>query len=121
MAKVLIIEDEEITRTVIKKIVHDLGHETVEAVNGHDGIEKISTEKPDVVLTDLVMPEMDGTLMLSLLHVIHSRENVIVVSANLQNAIKEQLRELGVSSFFGKPPDKEELADAINEILNKEK
>ena len=119
MAKVLIIEDEEITRTVIKKIVHDLGHESVEAVNGHDGIGKISTERPDVVLTDLIMPEMDGELMLSFLHLTHLHKNVIVVSANLQNPIKEKCLEMGVFRFLDKPPDKQKIGDAIEEILNK--
>ncbi len=119
MAKVLVIEDEQITRTVIKKIVNDLGHETVEAVNGHDGIEKINTENPDVVLTDLVMPEMDGELMLSFLHLTQLHKNVIVVSANLQNSIKEKCLEMGVFRFIDKPPDKKKIGEAIEEILNK--
>ncbi len=121
MAKILVIDDAKFMRTVIKKIVHELGHETIEAVNGQEGLEKISTERPDVVLTDLIMPKMDGELMLSFLHFTHLHENVIVISANLQDAIKEQLRVLGVSKFFAKPPDKEALGEANDQILNKGK
>jgi CheY-like chemotaxis protein len=121
MAKVLVIDDAKFMRTVIKKIVLELGHETVEAANGREGLEKINIEKPDIVLTDIIMPEMDGTELLTLLRDLHLDGNVIVISANIQNAIKEQCLGLGVSRFFGKPPDKEGLGKAIDEILNKGK
>ncbi len=121
MAKVLIIDDAKFMRRVIKKIVVELGHETIEAANGREGIEKINAEKPDIVLTDIIMPQMDGTEMIALLHEVHLDGNIIVISANIQDAIKEQCRGLGVSQFFKKPPDKAELKDAIDELLSKGK
>ncbi len=64
---------------------------------------------------------MDGTEMISLLHEVHLDGNIIVISANIQDAIKEQCLDLGVSQFFKKPPDKAELGEAIEEILSKGK
>lgn len=121
MAKILVIDDAKFMRTVIKKIVHELGHETIEAVDGREGLERINAERPDVVLTDIIMPEMDGPEMLAFLRNVHLEENIIVISANLQDAIKEQLLDLGVSYFFGKPPGKEKLRIAIDQLLNKKK
>ena len=118
MAKILVIDDAKFMRTVIKKIVRELGHEPVEAANGREGLEKINAERPDIVLTDIIMPEMDGPEMLTFLRDVHLEANVIVISANIQDAIKDQCLDLGVSRFFGKPPDKEALAKAIDEILN---
>lgn len=118
MAKILVIDDAKFMRTVIKKIVRELGHEPVEAANGREGLEKINSERPDIVLTDIIMPEMDGPEMLTFLRDVHLDANVIVISANIQDAIKDQCLDLGVSRFFGKPPDKEELGKAIDEILN---
>ncbi len=120
MAKVLVIDDAKFMRTVIKKIVHELGHETIEAANGREGLERINAERPDVVLTDIIMPEMDGTELIAFLREVHLEENIIVISANIQHAIKEQCRDLGVSRFFNKPPDKTKLGEAIDQILKKE-
>ncbi|MBC8555476.1 MAG: response regulator, partial [Candidatus Brocadiales bacterium] len=61
MAKILIIDDAKFTRTMLKKMITEFGHETIEAGNGREGLEKITSEDPDLVLTDILMPEMEGT------------------------------------------------------------
>ncbi len=119
MAKILVIDDAKFTRTMLKKMLAELGHETIEAENGREGLEKISSEAPDIVLTDILMPEMEGTELLALLRETNMDVNVIVISANIQDTVKDQCMNLGVSEFFGKPPDKEKLKKAIEGILNK--
>lgn len=119
MAKVLIIDDAKFTRTMLKKMMSEFGHETIEAENGKEGLEKICSEAPDVVLTDILMPEMEGTELLTLLRETKMDVKVIVISANIQNTVKDQCMNLGVSEFFSKPPDKEKLKEAIEKILNK--
>ncbi len=119
MAKILVIDDAKFTRTMIKKIVAEFGHEIIEAVNGREGLEKITSEEPDLVLTDILMPEMEGTELLILLRETNMDVKVIVVSANIQDTVRDQCMNLGVSEFFSKPPDKEKLKEAIEKILNK--
>ncbi len=121
MAKVLIIDDAKFTRTMLKKMMAEFGHETIEAENGKVGLEKICSEAPDIVLTDILMPEMDGTELLTLLRETKMDVKVIVISANIQNTVKDQCMNLGVSEFFSKPPDKEKLKKAIENILIKGK
>ena len=119
MAKILIIDDAKFTRTMLKKMIAEFGHETIEAENGKVGLEKICSEEPDIVLTDILMPEMEGTELLALLRETKMDVKVIVISANIQETIKDQCMNLGVSEFFSKPPDKEKLKEAIEKILNK--
>jgi CheY-like chemotaxis protein len=119
MAKILIVDDAKFTRTMLKKMVVEFGHETIEAGNGREGLEKITSEEPDLVLTDILMPEMEGTELLELLRETNMDVNVIVISANIQDTVKDRCMNLGVSEFFGKPPDKEKLKQAIEKILSK--
>jgi YesN/AraC family two-component response regulator len=69
---------------MLKKMVVEFGHETIEAGNGREGLEKITSEEPDLVLTDILMPEMEGTELLELLRETNMDVNVIVISANIQ-------------------------------------
>ncbi len=119
MAKILVIDDAKFTRTMLKKMIAEFGHETIEAANGREGLEKITSEEPDLVLTDILMPEMEGTELLKLLRETNMDVKVIVISANIQDTVKDQCINLGVSEFFSKPPDKEKLKAAIEGLLNK--
>jgi CheY-like chemotaxis protein len=119
MAKILVIDDAKFTRTMIKRMLVEFGHETIEAENGREGLEKITSEDPDLVLTDILMPEMEGTELLALLRETNMDVKVIVISANIQDTVRDQCMNLGVSEFFGKPPDKEKLKMAIEGLLNK--
>ena len=119
MAKILIVDDAKFTRTMLKKMIVEFGYETIEAGNGREGLEKITSEEPDLVLTDILMPEMEGTELLALLRETNMDVKVIVISANIQDTVKDQCMNLGVSEFFGKPPDKEKLKNAIEGLLNK--
>ncbi len=119
MAKILIIDDAKFTRTMLKKMMDEFGYETIEAENGKVGLEKICSEAPDIVLTDILMPEMEGTELLTLLRETKMDVKVIVVSANIQDTVRDQCMNLGVSEFFSKPPDKEKLKEAMEKILNK--
>ena len=121
MAKVLIIDDAKFTRTMLKRIIAEFGHETIEASNGREGLDKICSAQPDIVLVDIHMPEMDGVELLSVLRETHTDVPVIVISADVQDITKDKCIDLGVSDFFNKPPDKGKLKIAIEKILNKGK
>src|SRR3989344_535685 len=60
MAKILIVEDEEFLRGVLNQKLQKEGYETIEAVDGESGVKKVSEEKPDLVLLDLILPSIDG-------------------------------------------------------------
>jgi two-component system, chemotaxis family, protein-glutamate methylesterase/glutaminase len=60
MVKVLIIDDSAFQRKILSNIPNDLGHDETTEENGKMGIERSSAKKPDVLITDLLMPEYDG-------------------------------------------------------------
>ncbi len=117
MAKVLIVDDSMFSRSMIKKVVKKVGHESIEAGNGREGLEKIIDEKPDIVFTDLLMPEMDGIGLLESVKEKNLGIPVVVVSANVQDTVRQQCLELGATEFFNKPPDKEKLQKYLEEYL----
>ena len=67
MAKILIIDDAGFSRHMLGRIVGAVGHQIIEAENGEEGLTKILEEKPDLVLSDLLMPVMSGEELLAVL------------------------------------------------------
>ena len=58
--RVLVVEDQEDNRTILRDLLTSVGFEVLEAVNGVEGIEAAARERPDLILMDIQMPEMDG-------------------------------------------------------------
>ncbi len=117
MVKVLIVDDSMFSRSMIKKIVKEIGHEAIEAANGQEGLKRIIEEKPDIVLTDLLMPEMDGMELLSVVKEKNLGVPVIVLTANIQDTVRQQCLEFGAIEFINKPPDKEKLKKYLEECI----
>ena len=78
--KILVIDDERVLRSCLRYYLEDFGYDIIEAENGREGLEKIEAEKPDVVLTDLRMPEVDGLDVLKKSKELYPDLPVIVVS-----------------------------------------
>lgn len=60
MATVLVIDDRETNRKVLSTLLRHTGHQVLEAINGQDGLSKAHSMHPDLIITDLLMPVMDG-------------------------------------------------------------
>ncbi len=119
MTKVLIVDDSMFSRSAVKKVIKRLGHETIEAANGREGLKKIIDEKPDIVFTDLLMPEMDGIELLTSVKEKNLGVPVVVVSANVQNSVRQQCNELGALEFLNKPPGEENIRRCLESCLAK--
>jgi two-component system response regulator (stage 0 sporulation protein F) len=64
MATILIIDDEEIIRVLLRSALEEVGYEVTEAANGREGLELYRRRPADLVITDIIMPELDGLDML---------------------------------------------------------
>jgi len=112
--KVLIIEDEYEIRDLIKGILSNEGYTVDEAKTGREGFEKIKKFKPDVVITDLKMPDVDGYHMLfDIIHNLGLDLKIIVVSAYFAPHHIEMCERLGVDVFIKKPFTPDEILKAI--------
>jgi len=109
--KILIVDDELVSREKMVKLIQSLGHEILVATNGFEGWETWEAERPKIVITDWNMPQMDG---LEFCRKIRSEENedytyIIIVTSktDIQDVIKGM--EAGADDYIAKPFNKDEL------------
>jgi len=120
--KLLLIEDDPIVRESLSMYLEECGYDIVEAEDGEMGLARFSVEKPDLVISDLKMPHLDGLTVLEALSEFNSDTPFIVVSGagKMQEAVKA-LR-LGAHDYFVKPiADLELLECSIERALEQRK
>ena len=110
-AKILVVDDEAIIRDSLRDWLIDVGHQVFAAENGHQALQIIQKEKPEIVITDLVMPGIDGLELLRRAKQISPDVQVIIITAygSVPTAI-QAMRE-GAYDYIEKPfcPEKAEL------------
>ncbi|MDJ0687236.1 MAG: response regulator [Xenococcaceae cyanobacterium MO_188.B32] len=118
--KVLVVDDIFDNRHLLIQYLQPLGFELAEAENGRHGLTVAETFKPDVILLDALMPEMDGLEMLQQLrqHSQLKETKVIFVSANSQFAEKLQISRLEFEDFLSKPVDFNKLLQSLQTHLH---
>jgi two-component system chemotaxis response regulator CheY len=103
MPKVLVADDALFTRKVLREILEADGCEVVEASNGKDAVEKFRLERPDLVLLDVSMPDMDGLTALRAIKEVDGNAKVVMVSAMGQTSTVKEALKLGACDFIVKP------------------
>jgi len=118
--KILIIDDEEDTRSIASMSLGLLGgDQVVEASSGKEGLKKAAEELPDVIILDLVMPEMDGAETLTNLRKNPVTEKIPVIFLTVKGKFDEfdRLKGLGALAVLTKPFDPTRLSGQIQDIL----
>lgn len=112
--KVLIADDSAFMRKVLKDILQNIGFtDFVEAENGNDALAKYKSEKPGLVLLDVIMPEKDG---LQVLKEIGTQVKVMIISAVGQGSMIEEAKLYGAVDYIVKPFDKEAVEAKIKNL-----
>lgn len=120
MARVLVIDDDEEHRTLIKAMLVGVGHEVEVALDGAEGLRLFGQRTPDVVLTDINMPGLDGHDVISALRVQDARVPIIAISGGSAVAKDElllQASKLGASEVIMKPFEFRQLVGAVQRAL----
>ncbi len=114
--KILIVDDSAFARQFIKKVIMENcpGVECVFAASGEEGYEVFLAEKPDFVVTDLLMPGIGGQAMIRQIRQKDPQSRIIVVSSDVQRAIRAEVSDLGVLRFINKPISDENRAEFIS-------
>jgi len=122
MAKILVIEDEEYIRENIQDILSLEHFETLTAANGAIGLELARQETPDLIVCDIMMPEMDGYGVLERLRKTENTATipVIFLTAKADRSNQRRGMELGASDYLTKPFTPSELLKAISTQLEKQ-
>jgi len=114
VAKILIVDDCPITRAIIGDFLQLSGHQVAgEAENQAQALAAYAAQKPDLVTLDLSMGEEDGFAVLRALLAVDPKAKVVVVSANTQADIYEQLIAQGARGFVPKPFSADALASGV--------
>lgn len=117
MSCILIVDDAVFMRMKCKKLLVDNGYEVVEAGTGVDAIEVYKVKKPDAVLLDITMPDMDGLTALKELKQLDPNVRVAMVTAMGQQTIVLEALKSGARDFVLKPFEAERVLVAVRKLL----
>ncbi len=118
MTYILIVDDAAFARRMLRKILQLDGYEILEASNGKEGLEMIRNRTPDCVLTDILMPDVDGFAFLEILQTEGIIVPTIIITADIQDTTRERGLELGAVGFLNKPIKESELRQAVRQACD---
>jgi len=117
MTKILIVDDAEFLRVRISKMLTGDGFEVIEADNGLKAVDTYKSEKPDLVLMDITMPEMDGLSALKEIRAFDSGAKVVMLTALGQESVVLEAIKSGAKDFVVKPFERDRVLNAIQKLI----
>lgn len=118
MAKILTVDNEPDTVELVKAILEKDGHEVITALSGKEGLEKKKEEKPDLVLLDVMMPDLSGWDVYARIRKENNNVKVAFLSViEISDDRKNKLLEEGLSDYILKPFTPEELTERVKAIV----
>jgi two-component system chemotaxis response regulator CheY len=117
VAKVMVVDDAAFMRLRACKVLQDNGHEVVQAENGADAVRQYAEHRPDAVLMDITMPEMDGLAALKEIKKIDPAARIAMVTAMGQQAIVMEALRAGAKDFVLKPFQPDRVLGALQKLL----
>lgn len=121
MAAILVIDDDSVVRHLLKEMLETAGHTVAVAMNGRDGLNSLSEAEPDLVITDIFMPEKDGFETVWEIHKDHPGIKVIAISGggHCQNAdLLSHIKRFGANAILKKPVMMADLLTTVESVLN---
>ncbi len=119
MARVMAVDDDHVIRGLLEVNLEMEGHEVVTAVDGREALEKVAHERPDLILLDVMMPNINGWQVAESLKADAATREVPIVflSARAMEADVRKGRDLGVTNYVTKPFDPIDLMDLVGRLL----
>ncbi len=117
--KILIIDDEKHIAEAIKLNLRMLGHDVLHAINGLEGLKFYSEYNPQLVIVDLMMPEIDGFGVITEIRKRDAKIPILVISAKEQVKEKIKCLSLGVDDYLSKPFDLDEFLLRVDRLLTR--
>jgi CheY-like chemotaxis protein len=124
MPKILVIDDDPSIVTMLKKMLERAGYEVDIASNGSEGLEKIESSPPDLLVTDIVMPEKEGLELIFYLRKKNPRLKIIAISGGGRfnyDGYLTSAKHLGADMIFQKPLVHKEFIQAVTDLIHTEK
>ncbi|MEL7038850.1 MAG: PAS domain S-box protein [Cyanobacteria bacterium J06592_8] len=117
--KILVVDDRWDNRSILFNMLEPLGFQVIEATHGEEGIQKALLHRPDIVITDLVMPQVDGFEMTRQLRQIpeFKQTKIVATSASVFSLDRQKSQESGCDAFVPKPLQLEDLLETLQALL----
>lgn len=119
MAKILIVDDEETIRGVVKKCLEQAGQEVIEASEGEEALRLQAECEADLIITDLVMPGLNGSELIRRIRREYPKTRIIVISGFGGESYANGASELRADKILEKPFNLMELLKAVEDVLTK--
>ncbi len=121
MAKVLVVEDNEMNRDMLSRRLQRRGYEVVVSVDGEDGVSKARSESPDIILMDMDLPVLDGWAATQMLKASPESQSipVIALTAHAMAGDREKALDAGCDDYDTKPVEFARLIQKIETLLGK--
>jgi CheY-like chemotaxis protein len=120
--EILIVDDDRIVRMILSETLSQGGFTNIlTATNGVEAIAMIKQHKPDLVITDMMMPGMDGFQMIQEIKNDASLKDISVIVLTSREEMKELITMTEVPYFITKPFEKEKVLETVREVLNSER
>lgn len=113
MKRILVVDDENAIREMLKRFLSKKGYEVFEADNGDDAVRIVKEKDPLIVLLDIRMPNADGVDVLTRIKEVKKDVGVIMITAVSETAIAERCMELGAFDYITKPISLQYLEECL--------
>jgi CheY-like chemotaxis protein len=118
---ILIVEDYEDSRTMLKFLLESWGYKVVEAENGREAIERVEQKLPDLILMDMSLPEVDGLSATRKIKKLANAEKIPIICVTAHgHYYEEKAKEAGCKTVVPKPIDFEILEKIISQYLKED-
>lgn len=120
MARILLIDDDALTRNVLRQMLERAGHEVVETCHGREGLRRYRDMPADLVITDILMPEQEGLETIRELRRLAPAVKIIAISGGSPRVMQDFLplaEKLGAQRVLRKPIRRQELLATVRALL----
>ncbi len=118
IASVLIVDDAAFSRRMLRKYLEAEGYQVLEATNGQQALEIVQQHQPNCILTDLLMPDVNGFQLLQILRDQGWTIPIAVITADIQDSSRQRGVELGAARFINKPVKEDEVRQTVRQLLH---
>ena len=118
MAKILLVDDSNLSRSMLRSMLEPLGHDIIEVSDGTAAIERYSIDRPDLVLLDLVMTGLHGLEVLAKIKELDANARVVIATADIQSSTETLAKAGGACNLITKPFQVGQVRDAVREALD---
>lgn len=118
--RILIVDDDEMVRIAINELLKQEGYEVHSASNGNEALEKLDQGTYDLMMLDIIMPEMDGIELCQIIREMekHKETPIVFLTAKNQDRDRIQGLEAGANLFLSKPLSPAKLLEIISDTLS---